>query len=160
MNNEIVIKLSKDKIYSDIIFWSLFGLSCFWVVTGPQTSFRSFYGRPIGIILIMFCGFYVVYLITKLFHNKSGLIISKTALFDNSIGLNGGLIKWSDIKGIETTKDLGMRLILIFVYNPKDYLEKANILKRLCMNMTNDRYGTPLIISSKSWNVTLRNYMR
>ena len=106
--------------------------------------------RIIGIITLTFFGIATVYGISKLFDKSAGLIINDNGIIDNTNFASVGLIKWEDIKKIKSDKLASSDFMLIYVKNPKAYLEKATFIKRKLMQGNMKMYGTPLSLTSLS----------
>jgi hypothetical protein len=150
--DEIVIKLSKTKIVALTLGSIAFiaGGLWLWIIADTQTRFNPFLVKGFSIAAVLFFGMCGLYGLTKLFDNKPGLIINNIGLLDNSSGVSGHLIKWTDITGLDVEQVQQTRFLLIFVNNPNDFLNKANRFKRFWMKMNHKMYGTPLSISSTS----------
>ena len=100
-----------------------------------------------GILFFGLCG---IYMLIKLFDNRPGLIISKDGLLDNSSAVSGHLIKWENITEFKILQIESSKLLLIFVNNPQEFWDQANLFKRSVMKKNYDMYGTPIGISSNT----------
>ncbi|MGZ5190425.1 MAG: STM3941 family protein [Flavisolibacter sp.] len=68
--------------------------------------------------------------------NKPGLIIDDTGLVDNSGGLSAGDILLSDIEEISVMQIQKQKMIMIYVINPQDYIDRqTSFLKRKGMQL-------------------------
>ena len=156
---QIEIPLSKKKLILMLIGSIGFVAAGLWFVINPPTIRHSLFGNPTlifvtGVASILFFGLCAVYITRKLPDNKPGLIIDKFELTDNSSGVSGGQILWSDIENISVIEIHRQKLIMIQVKNPQDYIDKqTSIFKRKMMQMNFSMYGTPLSITSNALQI-------
>jgi len=150
---KIEIPLNKKKI--SLLLLGSIGFVTFGLLftLTPETFTSSRHSselliRIIGIISWMFFGIVTVFGISKLFDKSAGLTIDDSGIIDNTNFTSVGFIKWEDIKKIKSGKSASTDFILIYVKNPKTYLEKTTIIKRKLMQGNKKRYGTPLSLTS------------
>ncbi len=150
----IEFKISKKKTIFLVIAGMLFVIVSFLFLFFPHI-FQSFLIgnllliRFIGLIGFLFFGFVLVLLIKKVFFGKIGIIINEIGIIDNSSYVSVGVIKWEDIKSIEKREVASTRFLLIYVQNPKNYIDKnKNKIKIKLLKANNNSYGTPISISS------------
>jgi hypothetical protein len=152
----IEISLNKSKIVMMFLGALLFVGIGFWFVIDPPKIENSFWGDPtklaiIGYASILFFGLCAYFFSRKLPDNKPGLIIDNTGLIDNSGGFSAGSILWSDIQEISVLQIQKQKMIMIYLKNPQDYIERqTSFLKRKGMQMNFRSYGTPVSISPTS----------
>ena len=150
---KIEIPLNKKKI-SLILLGSIGFVTLGLLFTLTPETFTStrhpseLLTRIIGIISWSFFGIGTVFGISKLFDKSAGLTINDNGIIDNTNFASVGLIKWEDIKKIKSDKLASTDFILIYVKNPKAYLEKTTFIKRKLMLGNMKMYGTPLSLSS------------
>ncbi len=89
-----------------------------------------------------------VFLFIKLFGNKSGLVINKQGIIDNTNSSSVGLISWSEITKIYKKKVISIEILIIEIKNPEEYIQKANGLKKLGLRQNLKSYGTPITLTS------------
>lgn len=159
MNNTIEIPLSKKKIVFGIIISFLFVIGTVWIMFNThlyQNFPLKFMRDPLVLrIVVGFCllffGATGVYLITKYFDKKPGLIINQNGVVDNSNATSIGLVKWGDITGVEIKHVASTKFILINLKNPEAYISKANSKIKAKLMKSNMRLcGTPIAITSNS----------
>ena len=130
-----------------------------WLVITPPTEHFHRY-NPITILIagyasIIFFGLCALMFIRKLPDNKPGLIINDQGLSDNSSGVAGGQILWSDILNISVLKIQRQKFIMLQVKNPEEYINRqASAFKRKMMEMNFKMYGSPLNISSNGLKIS------
>lgn len=155
----ITIPLSKGKLLLSTLGAFAFVAIGFWFVLAPPTTYSSFFGPTviiiIGLISILLFGGIAILVIRKLFDPRPGLIIDEQGISDNSGGLSGGQILWQDIIDIQVLQIQRQRLILILIKNPQDYIDRqSNGWKRKLMAMNFRQYGTPLSISTNGLKIS------
>ena len=107
--------------------------------------------RIIGIIGASFFGLALIYGMIKLFDKKAGLIIDAYGITDNSNASSIGLIEWKDVDKITTEQVKSTKFILIYVKNPKKYINRAKTkVKKMLMRANMIKYGTPITIISNT----------
>jgi hypothetical protein len=149
---EIQIKLSRVKI----IFFTVCSLAfvavgiLMWTSSGTEARYMEIFMRIICLLDFGFFGLCGMYGLLKLFDKKPGLIINDDGIFDNSSAFSGYLIKWRDITAIEIGQVRSTKFLLIFVKNPKYYLNQINKFKSFWIRRDEKEYGTPLSISTLS----------
>jgi len=129
-NNEyIAIPNSKGKIILLIIVAIIFVIGGLWLIIDPSTFEHSglFY-RPnwetqtVGYTTIIIFGACVLMGMFLFFTNKPGLVIDK-----NGVTIKPGsvtsLVKWGDIEKFDIKYVSQTALILIYIKNPKEYIE-------------------------------------
>ncbi len=154
-SEEIVIPLSKTKLTLALIGSITFVVIGIWFVVAPPATNVSLLRNPVtllivGIVAILFFGLIGVLIAKKLKDDKPGLIINHEGINDNSGAING-LIKWDDLQEISVLKISGQKLIMLFVSNPQEYIDReANVLKRKTMQLNFKTYDSPLSLSANS----------
>ena len=156
---QIEILLNKNKLILMLIGSIGFVATGLWFVINPPTISHPLFGNPAlifvtGIAAILFFGLCAVYITRKLPDNKPGLIIDNIGLKDNSSGVSGGQILWSDIENISAVEIHRQKLILLQVKNPQEYIGKQkSSFKRKMMQMNFNMFGTPLSITSNTLQI-------
>ena len=151
-SQENIIKFSKPKIFLLTLGSVVFVCLGVWIgkSVGLKITFDTILAQTISLITIVFFGMTAVYGLMKLFDFKPGLTINSIGILDNSSAVSGQLIKWKDIKGFDIIQVRSTKFLLIYVKNPKDYINKANRFKRFWMRMNDKKFRTPLSISTNS----------
>lgn len=151
--NIIKIGLKKNKLYTSLIATAilmLLGLFfIFWDHIMPDKSWIFIWvSKFTGFVFLILSISAMVNCVKRLKNKKSGLIISKEGITDNS-GDSIDIIRWEHIDEIKGLTLAGkQKFIIIFVSNPDEYIEKAGRFKRRLMKMNHDIYGSPLSISA------------
>ena len=160
MSERIEIKLSKHKIFLLLLGGITFVLIGYLFISNPEGYTSIICRSPeiiriTGISAVCFFGLGSVFVVTKLFDNKPGLIIDKDGIIDNSNMTSIGLVVWADIKRIEKEKVGSTQFLIIHVNKPKKYVERAkNWLSKKTMLANQKMYGSPLSITSNSLKIT------
>jgi hypothetical protein len=155
----IEIPLSKQKLTLMLIGSIVFFVVGVLFVLEPEKYLSVVCRNPTmifasGFASILFSTICAFYLVRKLPDNKPGLIINKIGLTDNSSGVAGGQILWSDIENITVKEIHRQKFILLEVNNPYYYLDKqTNIFKRKMMQMNMKMYGTPLSLTNNGLQI-------
>lgn len=159
MKDKIEIPLSKYKISLLLIGAMIFVIIGLLFIIIPETFISSIIRKAetiqiVGIVTIVFFGLCLVYVIRKLFDNKTGFSIDENGIIDNSNATSVGLIEWDDITGIETLRIASTKILLLRTDKPEKYIDKAKdgISKR-AMKANNKLYGSPLSIISNSLKI-------
>lgn len=160
---QIEIQLSKIKLLLLLLGSLTFvGLGLWFIITPPEIH-NSYWSSPtkiliVGYVSIIFFGLCALFIIRKLPDNKPGLIIDNLGLSDNSSGVSGGQILWSDISNISVIEIHRQKFILLKVKNPQDYINRqTSAFKRKMMKMNFNMYGTPLSLTSNSLKISFND---
>ncbi len=160
IGQKIEIKLSKIKILLALLGSLTFVGLGLWLVINPPTTSHYHHYSPTTILLagyasIIFFGLCAFFFIRKLPDNRPGLIIDYLGLSDNSSGVAGGQILWSDIINISVLKIQRQKFIMLQVKNPEEYINRqTNAFKRKMMEMNFKMYGSPLNITSNGLKIS------
>jgi hypothetical protein len=78
---------------------------------------------------------------------KPGLIISNEGISNNTIlGAGTYFIPWEKVKTFQVKRIASKNAILIYLNNPKEILDKQNVLLKADMQSKMKKFGTPVII--------------
>jgi hypothetical protein len=149
-NPIIEIPLSKGKIVL-LLFGSIgFGISSYWLLTiaDTQSRYSPIYIKLVSILGIIFFGLGLILAPIKLFDKRPGLIISDKGIQDNGGISSGQLYPWINITGFKIIKIKRTKLLLIFVNNAEELINKESKWKQQIMRLTQNTYGTPISIGS------------
>lgn len=158
-NTTIIIPFSKAKLLLSNFGAFAFVACGFWFVLDPPSrtgsSFEAVFLMVLGIAIILFFGSVAFVVIPKLFDQRPGLIINEEGISDNSGGLSAGQIFWKDIVDLKVLEIKRQKLLLIFVRNPQDYIDRhRHSLQRKLASMNHQQYGTPLSISTATLKIS------
>lgn len=153
--NKIEIPLSKKKILLLLIGAIVFVILGVLFIMTPDTFFSQIFRNPetikiAGIVAVLFFGAASIYGFIKLFDETIGLTIDGNGITDNTNASSVGLINWTDITEIKTEQVMSTKFLLIFITEPKKYLDRVNGFKRKLLNGNMKMYGTPLSITSNT----------
>ncbi len=150
--DEIRIGISKKKGYLITSILMVFLAVLIWallkVMMLPEAFNRTFLiiclsSLIITVSLVCFSG------LIKLFDNKQGLIVNNIGIQINTGPNCGHFVKWNEIIELKTyNQTKGTMTLLIFVKNPKDFIEKFSGLKRFLLIMNNVSHKTPISLTS------------
>lgn len=158
MNENIEIPLSKNKIILLFVGALIFVILGLWFAIDPENFKVSIFRyrsveliRIIGIISVAFFGVCSYFIFKKVFDKKSGLIIDKNGITNNSNATSIGLVKWTDIIGIRALEVVNQKFVMIDVSNPEHYIElKKNGIGKMAMKANYKKYGSPISITANS----------
>ncbi len=151
---EIEISLSKSKLTLLLLGSVLLVALGLWFLIAPPSIDHPVYGNQTllllaGILATAFFGLTTIFIARKLMDNRPGLVIGKEGITDNSSAVAAGLIKWDDLEYFSVLKISGQKLIMLFVKNPQDYIDRQTSgFKKRAMKMNFKMYQTPLSISA------------
>ena len=153
---QIEIPLSKNKMLLTFFGAIAFvGLGVLFLIN-PSMFISTIFRNPTvifiaGLASVLFFGLVAITVFRKFSDKKAGLIINGQGVIDNSSGVSAGLVLWSDIEKIKTTKVQSQKFMMFIVKNPQDYIDRVtNPLKRKAMEMNYKVYGSPISISANS----------
>lgn len=156
-NETIEIPLSKTKIVFLILGSIAFVVIAIWelfYMADNQTRFSPSFVKIAAILGIIFFSFTGFMGFKKMFDKRPGLIINHEGIDVNASGMKIGMIKWDDIIGFSVFEVMSTKLLMIKVYNPDDYINKAsNKFISKMMKSNHSLYGTPLSISSNTLKI-------
>ncbi|MBK8568428.1 MAG: hypothetical protein IPN76_35265 [Saprospiraceae bacterium] len=151
---QIEIKLSKFKLTLLLIGSIAFTIYGAWTMLGVPKGNHSILSNPvlqyaICVLCVVFFGFLSYFYLKKLRDTSPGLIISSEGITDNSSGVSGGFIPWSDVEDITEFKVYRQKFVCIGVKNPQDYIDKqTSELKRKAMQLNQTTYGAAISINA------------
>ncbi|MES2727769.1 MAG: STM3941 family protein [Bacteroidota bacterium] len=149
-NDSIEIPLNKLKIVLLTIGALLFVAAGLWLwyIAERQARYDSTVVRIVALMDFLLFGLFGIIGFGKLFDTKPGIVINHIGITDNSSAIGGQTIKWDDITHLRIEAVKRTKFVLIYVNNPHQYINNANLFKKFWMNMNYRVYGTPLSISS------------
>lgn len=157
----IEIPLSKKKSIQALLgAIALVAASC-WMLLSDHVSTNFILRLPyvkngIAIAGILFFGLAIFVIFKKLISKNAGLIISDKGIIDKASAANVGLIPWSDIVEIATTKVMKQEFLTLKVRNPEEYIARqSNFLLRKTMQLNFKNYGSPIQISANNLKSSL-----
>jgi len=152
--DEIIIPLSKVKLTILMLGSITFVALGIWFLISPPEIKHPVFGNPIlifssGLASVICFGLLTFFYAKKIPDNKPGLVIGTDGIIDNSSGMSVGLIKWTDLENISVIEIHRQKLIMLFVKNPQDYIDKqTSRFQRKAMQINYKMYKTPLSITA------------
>ena len=172
MLNTIEIPLSKKKMFIILIgavVFTIIGIILvinYAKISAPvdqqMIALGSLYLNPIielffGVLFCVVFGFISIYFLMKSVANKPGLILDEVGMIDNSSGVAVGRIAWIDINEINVVHIQRQKMIMIYLKNPQDYINKQrSYLKRRIMAFNLKIYKTPIIIPANGLTISFK----
>jgi hypothetical protein len=105
----------------------------------------------ISIVLLIIFGLFL-FIIYRLFKPRIALILDETGFTDRSNYANPGHLKWQDISEIKQAKDASDDILLFFLKNPEEYLNKISDVFSLKLLERNQKiYGTCFLLNTKAF---------
>jgi serine phosphatase RsbU (regulator of sigma subunit) len=111
-------------------------------------SFASSFTALLNLAFTGISAFFTVFAAKRFSNNAPGLIINNFGIVDNSGLVSAGMIYWTDVTEINTSKLFFAQCIIIKVKNPQRYIKnEKNPLNRLWLDMEYRKVGSPINIS-------------
>lgn len=160
----IEIHVSKRKMIFSLIGCVAFVGAGVLFIYSPESFARSTVFRTgsmimvVGVISILFFGLCGYFITKKLFSKSAGLIIDDRGVMDQSSGISGHFIPWSDISGIGKAKVFRQSFVTLIMKNPQDYIDaekRPAVKKALQMNLRTA--GSPFCISANVLDIKFNN---
>lgn len=153
MESKIEVPRSKTKSLIPIIFLLSVSVIGIMLFISPESyitniSKNTNYISTIGVVAAGISLILAIINIRKLFTQKTGLILNKEGITDNSNASFTQLIKWSDITKVEAKKSGPINLIIIHIDNPEKYISKAKKTSIRQMRKNLSLFGSPVLIVS------------
>ncbi len=102
----------------------------------------------VGFITVLFFGAIAITLLKKIFLDSYSVLIRKSDLIDNSVGISKKKILFSDITTTSIMKFGSNEFIFIYLSNPKEYINnQKNFFDKFLMKLNNRFYNTPIMIN-------------
>ncbi len=148
LNDPIIIETSKCSLYFIISASIIFIGIGFWLFhkSKHQVRYHPATIKGISIFIILFFLFCSVYGFYRVTGKRSGLIIDREGIRDDS-SETMSFIYWKNIRRFELIKIHDTKLIGIFVDNPDEAIGLGSGIREKLMSANYRLYGTPVIIS-------------
>ena len=121
-----------------------------FIALGMSSIFK--FGNPVFVygfwfIDVAFFGWVAMIAGGKLLNKKSGLVFNNLGIIDKSNAMTLGMIPWSEIAGAEKLDVLGQKMLKIMLRDPRQYIARAGMLKKIALKINHWTGGTPVIIA-------------
>lgn len=154
MDERIIIPVSKAKLSLLLAISVVFVLLSAWLVVYSEADVLR---KSVFALGIVFFGLGICVFVKKILGKKECLIIDQNGVTDNVTKPQVGTIKWEDIEAVEIEKLINNKMLLIFVKNPEEYLDKIEFSKRQGLNNNYSLVGTPFVIPSSILSMKLED---
>ena len=126
-----------------------FSLSIYREISGDDFfSFVIIIKIIIQLFLITICSIFAWIAILKWKNKGPGLVINQMGIVDNSGIVSAGMVFWSDVIEINTSKIIFSDCIIVKVKKPERYIKnQKNLFNRIWLMLENSRLGSPVNIS-------------
>ena len=150
INQTIEIPFSKRKIILLFFGAIIFGILSYWLwtIADTQTHYPTIYIQFVSILGIVLFGLGVIFAPIKLFDKRPGLIITDEGIQDNRGVSSGRFYPWLNITGFKTVSIKRTKLLLIFMDNTEEIINRESTWKQKVMRFSQSTYGTPISIGS------------
>lgn len=95
-----------------------------------------------------------IFSIIRLIGNKPMLTLSNEGILDKSSILKYGLIPWTNILGCKIITIQRQKLVALILHDNKAFIDNLTGYTRIAANWNLRRYGTPVMISAISLQIT------
>ena len=150
--NDIQIPLNKKKILLFNLLISLFIFPTPFILTDNNINLLSKFIIILASIFFM-VGF--IFLITKLFDPRPGLLVNNKGFLDNTSLSSFRFIEWDYVKSIKFTNEGKYNFVRICLSNSADILKKQSYHVRLIAKMNKKRFNGGINISAALLNCSL-----
>lgn len=151
MSNFFIIETAPSRlaqIFSICIASTFIGISWLLLTNQPDNPIVLLAGTA-G---ILYFGFVLLLAFKQALNNKPTLVVDKSGVNDTNLG--AGLIKYSDIKEVHSTRYRGLVFILLTLDNPQKYLERMNLIQKSLFEVNKLLLGSGFYLKTHALNVT------
>lgn len=152
MRKEIHIPLNRKRLLIQVVVFSLLGIGALIGAFGlvEQFGWNGIVVKGTGIVICVFCVVTAGAKAKQRADKNAGLWLTKEGLNDASSDISVGLIKWSDIIGVDEEESRQCNLLIVKVRKEEKYISKAKnsaVERLLRQNMR--KFDTPIVIDPK-----------
>ncbi len=127
-----------------------------WYKADPQDGYPPLFLKLLSIITIVFFGGGGLLLLYRMADKGSGLILDNYGIQLNYGGNKNPLtIEWRNITGVEIKEIRRTKILLVFINNPEELINKESMWKQRLMRLGLKMYGTPISLSTGTFNCVL-----
>ncbi|TWR24571.1 hypothetical protein FPZ42_15855 [Mucilaginibacter achroorhodeus] len=148
----VEIPLSKTKMALTLAGSAVLVAAGIWVMSNAH-KFGSSHLLiiTIGIVCTVFFGVVALYIVSKLFDARPGMIIDNDGLTDNSSMFAVGFVPWEDVLGFNVVNVASQKFIMVLVDDPDGYIRRQpNALARRTASLNYKMYGSPVAVTSNA----------
>ena len=152
----IILKPKKSKIirvYIALFFLPIIGVGGFWSAH-LQTHHSVAYIKICSLFIILLSPFLLYQFSKFIIQHKPSFVLAPEGIYDNQDTASAAFVKWHDINYLEVINiykpQFGkqQQLLLIYIFNPKDYISQCKGIRKFSMSIDYKKYGTPIFMSS------------
>jgi hypothetical protein len=142
----VIIRIDKAKVALIVFGGLIFVGGGVWLCIMPDglSTKPLWYLRVIGGICVIFFGLCTLSAIQRLFTRKPALVVDRDGIIDHTSVLCIGRIRWQDIEGIRLDSMQGIRFAVVDVRDPRQFVERGNILQRWVKAINMRIVGSPV----------------
>jgi hypothetical protein len=118
--------------------------ACAWV---PLVFGAPLWLMIVGWFSVSILGLVTVLLVRRFFSRRVGLVIDRHGITDQMSYLGTGKVRWADIKRMRLRSILGIKFVVIHVYDPQRYIKRGNFLQRCLKAMNGVAIGRPVTLT-------------
>jgi|GEM_PF-5914570 len=111
--------------------------------------------KVLAVVGFLFCILMIVFSINairKIRTKTYAIELNEHGLVDNVSLASAGLIKWEEIKDVESKIVSSQPHIVIKVFNPEKFIKAKSGMKRGMINQMNKDHGSPIVIDTNQIN--------
>ena len=157
--------MQKTEIYSNkkkaLLFFFVFivfGVLGTWMILEAENIETPILRNPlliriVGISGVLFSGFGMFVMAKQLFRSQLMLILDENGIHQKQ--LKNQSIPWKDIAGFSELKINSVKIIIIRVKNPEEYINnESNKIRKKVMNFNLNNYGSPFTMSVATTDIS------
>ncbi len=111
-------------------------------------SIATIFDFAFNLAFLLVFGSLTVFAIKRWFDKGPGLVLNSEGIIDNSGIVPAGIVLWSEVEGINTSKIIFSDCVHVKVRNPRKFIQRErNLFNRTWLWMENSRSGSPVNIS-------------
>jgi hypothetical protein len=104
--------------------------------------------QAVGIICVASLGVAVFLIVAQLFDRRPALVLDRQGLIDCASYSGVRRIDWTMVRGIRTVRMLMFRYLVVDVYDPRQFVDRGNVLMRMLWATNAWLVGSPIALSS------------
>ena len=149
---------SKKKALLGFFLSAMFVVLVIWMILEAENIKTPFLRNPllirmVGISGVLFFGLGMWVTLKQLFSKKSMLILDEAGIHLKPP--TERIIRWKDITHFSEIKINSVKIIIIHVKNPEEYIDnKSNKIRKNLMNFNLNNYGSPFTISVATMDIS------
>ena len=145
---------NKIKLTIGVLLILFILVGCIWIVSLPLWANRVGHIGLVIIMEILFIGFALIcgnllrIGLVRLLKHDYAVMIDNEGIYNNTMSLNTIIIPWNDVMKVSQQYYNRENIILVFVKNHDNYLNHERKIELRGLHKTNNKFGTPVHIST------------